>query len=424
MSNNFSSNITAKLARVFLKKFESQRVISKNVDTQLLDGKFNPSTGDTVYFKRPTDYTTTRSATGDISGSTPDDIITGKASGTVQNYFTVWVDYDEADEAIKMDQLDELLSPMAQRIVTDLEVDFASFMLKNAGLYAGDIGTPVTAWGDVAQASAIMRSTGIPQDSDWCYACNPFTSTSLADVQRSLGAVDSKVNSAFERAVMAQNFAGMRVMEATTLPTYTTHSGADRAGTLSGNPTVTYAGAKDTMTQTLALAGFQANLQIRAGEIIQIAGRNRLNLSTRNAIVDASGANILFTGVVTEAVTLSGTGTGNIDVAGPAIYEAGGAYNTVDSAPVSGDVVTLLGSASTMYQPNLFWHKQAFSLGSVPIKKLHSTDTLMQTADGLQMRVSKYADGDKNKQTVRFDFRPAYACLNPFFAGQGYGVSA
>jgi hypothetical protein len=109
-------------------------------------------------------------------------------------------------------------------------------------------------------------------------------------------------------------------------------------------------------------------------------------------------------------------------VTGPGIFEATGAFNTVDSALTSGDVVTLGGAASTLIQPNLFWHKQAFGLGSVPIKKLYSTDTLATTEDGLQFRVSKYADGDANKQIVRFDFRPAYAVLNPFFSGKSFGT--
>jgi hypothetical protein len=175
------------------------------------------------------------------------------------------------------------------------------------------------------------------------------------------------------------------------------------------------------MVQDLAVTAFQANLVVAAGERITIAGRNRLNLSTRKPMVDETGAQILFSGVVTETVTLNGSGAGTIKVSGPAIYEAAGGYNTVDSAPVSGDVVTLGGSAATLIQPNLFWHKQAFSFGSVPIKKLHSTDTIATTEDGLQFRVSRGVGFLENQQKVRFDFRPAYAVLNPFFAGQAFG---
>ena len=427
MANDFTSNITRKLARIFLKHMESNRIMSKNTDTQLLSGKFNPSSGDTVDFKRPTDYTTVRTSTGDISGSTPDDIETGKASGVVQNYFTSWVDFDEADEAIKMDQIDQLLEPMARRICVDLELDYAAFMMKNAALYAGTIGSAVETWDEVASASAKMKGVGVPMDSPWYYAMNPYTEKKLASNQRSLGAggaAGSLVQSAHERAMISKNFAGLDVFCGTTLAQFTTHSAADRAGTINGNPDVTYNGAKDTMTQSITVAAFGANLAVQAGDKVTVAGTNQLNLSTRQQEIDEAGNSILWTGTVTTAVTLDGTGAGTIVVTGPAIYETAagkGAYNTVNRAIVNADVITLLGSASTTYQPNLFWHKQSHGLGFVPIKKLYSTDTLATTKDGLQMRVSKYANGDGNKQTVRFDLRPAYATYDPFKAGHGWG---
>jgi len=426
MANNFDSNFTAKLAKGFLSAFEAERVLSKNVNTQKLDGKFDPSTGTVVYFKRPTDYNTVRTATGDVSSETKSDIITGKASGTVQNYFTSFVDYNEADEALKMDELDELLRPMATRMKNDLEVDFAAFMMKNSGLLAGTPGYYVNTWEEVANAGAVLQSTGVPMDSPWYFAVNPYTQRKLAATQRSLGAggvVGGMISEAHKKAIITQNFAGFdSVLTATTLASYTTGAGADRAGTLSGNPTVTYVGAKDTMTITLPVTGFQANLVVAAGEVIQIAGRYRLNLATRQMILDDLGAAILFTGTVTAGVTLGASGEGNLVVTGPAIYESGGQYNTTATAAASGDVVTLLGSASTTYQPNLFWHKDAFAIGSVPIKKLYSTDTLATTKDGLQFRVSKGAGFLENVNKVRIDFRPAYAVLNPFFAGHCYGT--
>lgn len=420
MANSFDSNFTRKLAKVFLNEFETSRVISKGVNTQLLTGRFGPDTGENVDFKRPTDYASKRTSSGDISGGSRSDIITGKATGTVQDYFTVDVDFDEADEALKMDQLDQLLRPAAKRIVTDLELDFAGFTMKNNGLLAGTFGTAVSSWDHVAEAGAMMQASGIPMDDDWCYFANPFTQRKLASNQRSLGGETGSMT-ANQKAVITDSFAGMKVMTATSLQSFTTGTGADREGTLSATPNGTYLTAKDTMTQTLTVANFQPNLAVKAGEKIQITGRNRLNLSTRQPIIDETGATVLFTGTVVSDVTLSGTGTGSIVVTGPALFEVGGAYNTVDSAATSGDVVTLLGAASTLYQPNLFWHKQAFSIGSVPIKKLYSTDTVATTEDGLQIRVSKYANGDANKQIVRFDLRPAYAVLNPFFAGQGWG---
>ena len=423
MANNFESNFTRQLAKIFLEEFESARVLSKNVNTQLLKGRFGPDSGESVDFKRPTDYTSFRNATGDITGFS-NDIITGKATGTVRDYFTTTVDYDEADESLKMGDIKELLRPLATRIVTDLELDFATFMGVNTGLMSGTFGTAVSTWDHVAEASALMQSSGVPQDNMWIASVNPYTQTSLASNQRSLGAGGSAgtlISEAHKRAILSDNFAGMRVMSATTLNSFTTDSEADRAGTLDSNPTVTYVGAKDTMTIDLALTGMGVDLEIRAGETLQITGRNRLNLSTRQPIVNNLGAVVVYTGTVTTAVTLDGSGEGTVTVSGASIFEANGQYNTVDSAPVAGDVVTILGAVSTLYQPNLCWHKNAFSIGSVPLKKLQSIDTLMTTEDGLSLRCSKGSDFTTNENKIRFDLRPAYAVLNPFFAGQFWG---
>ena len=300
-----------------------------------------------------------------------------------------------------------------------LELDFADFMMKNAALQAGTVGTGVGTWDAVAEAGAVLQSTGVPAG-PWCYGVNSYSQRKLASDQRSLGG-ETGMMTANERATITDNFAGMRVMTATTMGSYTTGAGATRDGTLASAPVQTYVSVKDSYTQQVAVAGFQANLEIKAGERISVAGRNRLNLSTRRPILDDLGNQIVFTAVVTEDVTLDGSGGGTLTISGPAVFEANGAYNTVDSALTTGDVVTLLAAESSIIQPNMFWHKDAFSIGSVPIKKLFSTDTIGTTNDGLQMRVSKYADGDANKQIVRIDFRPAYCAMNQFWAGHGHG---
>ncbi len=427
MANDFDSNITRKLARQFLPAFETQRVLSKSVNTQFLkDMPFNPTSGTTIDIKRPTDYVSQRTATGDITAGAPDnDIITGKASAVVQDYFTVDVEFNRVDEAIKMDQLDELLAPMATRIVTDMEVDFASYMMKNSNLSVGDPDTSVTAWAEVAEAGALMDSVGVPGGpGDRCYVINPYTQTTLAGVQNSLNTVDDLVRPAFVDAVVNNNFAGMRVMKATALGTYIGGDLADRIGTLSGTPTATYLAAKDTMTQNLAVTGLTATGTVRAGSIIEVTdnSRNRLNISTKQEIIGNAGGNVKWRATVTADVTLV-AGAGTLVCAGPAIYGTGdtAGHNTVSSALTTGDAIEILGTANTTYQPNMFFHKDAFTIGSVPIPKLYATDTLLTTNDGLQIRISKFADGLANKQMVRFDFQPAYGTFNPFFAGQGYG---
>ena len=422
MANNLNSNVTRQLARVFLEKFEASRVLCKAVDTQLLSGKFSPKSGSTVDFKRPHDYNTLRTAGGDISSSTKSDIISGKATGTVQDYFTVATEWGNVEEALELDQLDQILAPMATRMVTALELDLGLFMLKNLGLSYGSPGTAVDAWSDVAGAGSLMEAIGVPSD-DLCYVMTPYTEQNLADAQSALASGSNDlVDSAWGRAQIKRNFAGMRVMSSNALKTITTGTTSDRAGAINGTPVATYVAHKDIMIQDIPVDGLTASGTIKAGEIVEITGRFYLSQSTREQFLGADGSQVKFRGVVTEDVTLA-SGAGTLKVAGPAIFESNGQYNTVSAALADGDVVTLLGAASTVYQPNMFFHKKAVGLGTVKLPKLYATDTVATTEDGFSIRISKYADGDSNQQKVRFDMLPAFACFNPFFGGQGFGVA-
>lgn len=423
MSNNLSSNITDKVARIFLKSFENKRVLTKTIDTQLFSGDFTPQFGDTIRIKRPVDYRAIRTTDGDLSAQSVSPIIVGNAQAEVQNYITVWTDWTNREEALELDQLTQILEPAATRAVTELETSLFSYMRVNGNLGRGTPGTAVTAWEHVATCGAMMESIGVPRDSPWYYVMNPFTQVKLSSAQTAL-LQNNLVDEAWKRAVISENFGGMKVMASNTIGGFTNGTCADRAGTLASTPTATYVTYKDTMTQTLAVAGFTAGGTIAAGEIVEITGRYYLNQATRQPLVDQTGAQVKFRGVVTEGVTLNSSGAGSITIAGAGIYEATGAYNTVPAALESGDVITILGTSAATVSPNLFYHKQAFSMATVRLPKLAGWDnTVATTKDGVSIRVVRYSDGTANTQKIRFDLLPAFGVMNPFFAGISYGYA-
>jgi hypothetical protein len=421
MSNNLSSNYARKLIPVFLERMEAKRELSKAVNTQLFQGKINPSSGSEIDVKRPHQYRAVETPDGNMTAATKNAIIAGKATATVQNYITVEIDLTNKQEALELNQLEEIVDPAVDETITRLETNFASFMVRNSGLAYGSPGTVVDSWSDVAGAGALAHSVGWP-GSDWYYAMNPFTQVNLANAQNGLGAVDSLVKTSWERAQINRNFAGMKPIACTTLASYTSGTASDRVGALAANPNVTYVGAKDTMTQTLSCSGFSANGTFRAGEVIQITGRFRCNIATRQPIFDAAGAQVLWRAVITADATADGAGAVTLTVTGPAIFEANGQYNTTTAAIVSGDIVTVLGSASTAYQPNMFFHRDAFTIATVKLPKLFSTDTIGTTRDGISVRMSQYSDGRANTNSMRVDLLPAFGAMNPFLAGHGYGV--
>lgn len=421
MANSLASNITRKVMRAFIPAFEKQRVLSKTVDTQMFQGEFNPASGDYVDIKRPHQYNAVRTAGGDISSSTWNDIISGKATAQVQNYITVPIDWTNKEEALELDQLEEILKPAAETCCIELETSFCDFMIKNAALVSGTPGTVIDAWSDLASQMSLMKSIGVPEGQIYS-VMNPFTIQNLASAQTGLSADPSRlVQTAWEQAQISTPFAGLRALSSNSLSTWTSAVAADRAGTLSADPDVTYVTHKDSMQQTLAVTALQASATVKAGDMIEIEGRYITNRRTGKIVLDASGNPITHKATVTADVTLDGSGAGNLVVSGPALYEANGQYNNVASAPVTGDVVNLLGATGATYQPNLFYIKEAFSIAFVKLPKLFSTDTLAVTSDGIAIRVSKYSDGDANTQKIRFDLLPAFACLNPFFSGKGFG---
>lgn len=437
MANSLTSNVTRQLARVFLKSFDNARVVTKSVNTQLLSGKFSRKSGTTVDFKRAHDYTSKRTSSGDISGN-KDDIQSGKATGTVQNFFTVSTEWSGLEDAVQSDQLDEILAPMATRICNDLESDFIEYMTTNCGGWyaqSGTYGTAISTWQDVAAQSAYMESLGVPMDKKWCLALNPFTATTLAGASAANGGQISispgsgdLVDSAYHNATIAKDFAGFRVLRSSHLHAFTTPTITTADGLINDASVAhAYTDVNDTLTLVLTVDDFgaetfAANSLVGMGiDIAAVSGAlNLLSHTTRQAIVDAAGANMIWQGIVTANTTFVG-GAGTITVSAAPVYESGGQYNSVSQQIANNDVVNLYGGSATLRQPNLAFHPDAFGLGTVKLNKLYEGDTVATTKDGMSIRVTKYSDGDANKQMVRFDLLPAYATLNPWFAHQAWG---
>ena len=326
-SNNLSSNVTRQLLRKFIPEIEKQRVLSKTVNTQTFQGKFTPASGATVDIKRPHRYKSKRTSDGDISSGTKNAIISGKATATVQNYITVDIDWDNVEEALHLDQLEEILMPAAEECVTELETSFNDYMIKNAGLSYGTPGTAVDAWTDVAGPQALLKALGVPGFNTY-YVMNPFTVKALASVQTGLSADPSRlVQTAWEQSQISSKFAGLQCLASNSLSTRTSGTSTDRIGALKATPTATYASVKDTMVQTLSYDGLTASQTgaLKAGDILEFTGtgalaRSYIHQKTRKTLIDGTSP-VKWRCVVTAASDTDSSGEGTVVVAGPAIKE-------------------------------------------------------------------------------------------------------
>lgn len=426
MPNNLSSNQMTKVKKGFVECFDARQVISKAVNTSLITGDHDASTGDTVYLKRPQRSVSVETATGDLTGVTQD-IIAGRAAATVQNYISVVRNWTNKEETLSMDELkEELLDDAASELVLKLERNLYGFMQRNSGLLQGTPGTAVTAWSHIAGAGTLLDSMGVDVTKSY-YIMNPATRESLADVQRGLASGSpGLVDDAFTRFKLNVDFGGLTAMSSNNMGSYQSGASTARTGTVLSAPDQTYVTAKDTMTQTITLAGLTASVTnaVRAGDLIRVtqAGRTRINPLTREIIFDKTGVPIQYTFVVVTGGNSNASGQATVTVSAAAINEVGGAYNNISTAIQAGDTFSLLGALNATYQPNLFFHKNAFALSSVKVKELRGgVECSYMEKGGLSIRVAFYADGTTNTQRVRFDMLPVFSCINPMAAGNAFG---
>lgn len=437
MANELSSNVSTRVAKVLIGKFESNRVLTKTVNTSLISGSngISNETGDTVYLKRPPQYKAIETVDGDISALTKNDIGVGRIPATVQPFITIPIDYKNLEEVTQLNQLQEILAPAAEEAGNKLESNLGKFMLENSGLTYGTPGTGITKWSDVAGMGALMQSVGVPMGSDAFYVMNSFSNSALADAQNGLTAADNLVRTAWENAQISSRFGGLRAMSSNALKTFSSGLVADRVGALGSTPDASWLTHKDTMIQTLNLGGLTISTvgAVKPGDIIEFTGtgglaRSYTNVKNREVVIGSTGTPVTWKCTVVTGGDTDGNGDVTVTVTNAAIYDTAGT-NSLDaqfaniSAPLtSGDIFTILGAADTIYQPALAYHKNAFALSTLKLPKLHATDTIAMTKDGLSMRITKYSDGDKNLQRWRLDLLPVLGVINPLYAGKGFGT--
>lgn len=421
-TNKLDSNVSQIVLKKFLPGFMSDLVLAKTVDRQLLAGEINSSTGDSVSFKRPHQFSSLRTPTGDISGQTKNNIVSGKATGRVGNYITVAVEYTQLEEAIKLNQLDEILAPVSQRIVTDLETELAQFMMRNGALSLGSPNTPINKWSDVAQTASFLKDLGVKEGENYA-VMDPWSAQRLADAQSGLHASDQLVRTAWEQAQIASNFGGIRALMSNGLASRTQGAFGGTL-TVSTTPTVTYDAVKDTYQFSLTLAGATASVTgfLKAGDQIKFTSTYWLQQQSKQVLYNGSTP-ISFTATVLADANSTAGGAVTVTLSGVPIYDAAPQqqYNAVNRAVTSGDAVTVIGTAGQTMKPNLFYNKFFCGLGTIPLPKLNSIDSAVATYEGFSIRVHKYADGDANVQKMRFDLLPAYVCFNPHMGGQFFG---
>lgn len=421
MANTLTENTSSIVLKKFLDGFMSDIVLAKSIDTQIIAGELNPNTGDKVRIKRPHQYVAERTTDGDVTGTVKNQLTSATATAEVGEYITVRVEWTNLEEAIQLNQLDEILQPAHTEMVNALETEIGRRMINGGALNLGSPDTAITKWSDVAQGQTLLHDLGTPGQN--MAALDPWSTQNLADAQGQLAnGANSLVDNAWTMAQISRNFGGLQAFNSNGLANYTSGTGAGQTIDIVGTPDVTYNALKDTYQTTLTLDGFSgATDTLLAGDILEFQTTLFLNQRSKQ-VLSRDGAPIKFTGtVIADATAAANVIT--VTISGAPIFDpANEQYNVVNRALANDDVVIVLGTAGKEYKPSLFYNKQAFALGTIELPTLAALDSTVVNNEGFSIRATKYSDGDANKQMMRFDLLPSFSVLQPHKMGKLNGL--
>ncbi len=124
-----------------------------------------------------------------------------------------------------------------------------------------------------------------------------------------------------------------------------------------------------------------------------------------------------------QFVVLSGSTASSFNIA-PTIYLSGARKNVSTStganitpADVANAALTFVGSASTSYQQNLMYHKDAFTFATAELPMMSDAiSCVVKTYDGISLRVWRASDIRNDEVLTRLDILYGYTAIRPQWA--------
>jgi hypothetical protein len=169
-----------------------------------------------------------------------------------------------------------------------------------------------------------------------------------------------------------------------------------QTGSYAGTPTVTGAGQTGS---TLVTGGWTASITnlLNVGDVFTVSNVNAVNPES------LSSTGSLRNFVVTASAASNGSGSASLSIYPP--ITTTGAYQTVDSAPVSGATITVISGASgANLTKNIGFTKDAYGLVTVPLIMPDGVDFKAQEVyKGISLRTIRAYDINNDVLPTRID---------------------
>jgi hypothetical protein len=416
MSNSFKN--VGKVANRLLLILKNQMVMAKLVDSRFktefpgAGGNGEVPIGDTLTIRRSPLFDVTDGAT-----FTAQDVVVGSTSLVINKQKHVGFTLTDFERVLKYDGdsflRDSVANARMNRLANQVDTDLSALVKQFPG-FVGTAGNSISTIAGFNKMAERLDNMAVPQTDR-----NAILSVSdyWALVGSLTGTVpfDNPINATALQKARLPMIGNIDAYMTQSVPTVTT--GTRTNGAVNGaSQAVTYATAKDTYTQSLIIDGVGNGGTIKAGEVFTLAARYAVNPVTGAKL----GYLQQFT-VMADA-TADGSGNATITICPPIITAA--PYATVDTAVADNDVITWLGSVSTVYTQNAAFHKEAIKLAWVRPAKPHTGEYSYaeDPETGISLRLWAFSDGAADTHSYRADIMYGVANCDPRLGVRGNGA--
>lgn len=369
--------------------------------------------GETISIRRPDDGQVRTGATLSTT-----DVIEGKVTLTVDQQIGSDFEFTSKDLTLKIEDLGErVIKPRMINMINHLASDVLTQFYRGTYNWVGTPGQYMNSFADFMKPVIRMNEMAIPM-------ANRVAILSPEDHGQMVGSNTALfspgvVNSALREGELGK-IAGLTTFMSQVTPTHTTGGRDDTTPLTDGNSQqVTYDTAKNTWTQTLITDGWDSSATIKAGDVFTIDGVYMVNPKTK------ASTGILQQFVVTTDTTANETTTADTNLTiSPPIIVTGPHQTCTFSGNFDGRTITNVGTASTAYKQNLFFHKNAMALAVVPMEMPAAAyGGARKSHNGLSIRVIPIYDGTNDISKWRLDMLYGRRLIDPRLAVRSSGTS-
>lgn len=386
-----------------------------NINTDYNDqfAKAGAKVGSTINVRKPV-----RAQVRSGSAAVLQDVNETQVPITVQPEFGIDWAFQDFDNTLTVDKFeDRYCKPFGSQLAAELDLRIGRYMKANIANFSGTPGTGPSSAGAALNAGVMLDNNSCPRTHGTrTFALTPTANAAMVGGITGFFNDQKTVGAQYKTGMMQVDSLGMNFQMSQNMPTHT-------VGALGGTPLVNglqgliNAGATDNPSAnstSLVTNGWTAAIAVRlkAGDVFTIAGVNGVNPVSKQDL------GVLQTFVVTADA--SSDGSGNLTaVISPAII-AGGAYQNVTAQAAAGAAITIkTGTAATGYAQNILFHKDAFTLVTVPMGVPNGIDMGHESEyQGVNLRFVRGFDILNNKRISRFDILAGYGALRPEWAAR------